>query len=88
MRSSGTPLLPGFLLVDVELFQSNNGILTPSDCSFYPEKIVTLDKQNYSGLGVGTRGTLSIVFLQTENWRISFEQGANVVQNIWDSDFI
>ena len=87
MRSSGTPLLPGGLLGDVELFQSNNGILTPSDCSFYPEKIVTLDKRNYSGLGVGTRGTLSIVFLQTENWRISFEQGANVVQNIWDSDF-
>ena len=59
----------------------------PTKCSFYPEEIVTLDDQHYSGLGVGTRGTLSLVFLQTENWRISWDAGGNVISNIWDSNF-
>ena len=69
------------------IFTTNSGVFVPTDCSIYPEKIVTLDEQHYSGLGVGTRLTLSLAFLQTKNWRISFEAGSNVVSNIWDSNF-
>jgi len=85
--SKSEAYLPGGWFGDLDLFQSNSGIFRPTECSFYPEDIITLDKRHYEGLGFGTRGTLSLVYLQTENWRISFEGGSNVVHYIWDSDF-
>ena len=86
-RWEAIPYLPGGLFGDFDIFKSRGGIFTPTDCSFYPANIVTLDKQHYSGLAFGTRGQLSVVFLQTENWRISFEGSSIGVHKIWDSNF-
>ena len=43
------------------------------------EDINDLDSQNYSGLAYGIRTHQSIVFLQTDNWRISVEFSENDV---------
>ena len=59
----------------------------PSICSFYPDDIIDLDSQNYSGLAYGIRTQPSIVFLQTDNWRISVEFSDYKVYKIFDSNF-
>ena len=45
----------------------------PLGCEIYPETVSNLDKQRYFGFAAGTVTDLSIVFLQTENWRISMD---------------
>ena len=45
----------------------------PERCDFNPNDIIDLDKQNYSGFGFGLRNEFSLVFLQTDNWRISMD---------------
>ena len=45
----------------------------PSCCEVYPHIATKLDKQMYNGFATGTVTDLSIVFLQTENWRISMD---------------
>ena len=59
----------------------------PSIFSFYPDDIIDLDSQNYSGLAYGIMTQQSIVFLQTDNWRVSVEFSENEVYKIFDSNF-
>ena len=66
---------------------NGNTLDMPSICSFYPDDIIDLDSQNYSGLAYGIRTQQSIVFLQTDNWRISVEFSENEVYKIFDSNF-
>jgi len=66
---------------------NGNSLDLPSICSFYPDDIIDLDSQNYSGLAYGIRTQHSIVFLQTDNWRISVELSENEVYKIFDSNF-
>ena len=61
---------------------SGNASYIPSRCK--SDSIINLDKQNYSGFAYGTKGHGSIVFLQTDNWRISFEGGGYFVHEIFD----
>ena len=66
---------------------NGNTLDLPSICSFYPDDIIDLDSQNYSGLAYGIRTQPSIVFLQTDNWRISVEFSDYKVYKIFDSNF-
>ena len=79
-------VLPGELLGDLDAFRTASIIFAPQHCSFSDE-VVILDKQKYSGLAVGSRFNYSVVFLQTNNWRISFEGTNSQVHKIYDSDF-
>ena len=66
---------------------SGDGRYQPSKCQINPDDIINLDEQNYSGFAYGFRNQLSLVFLQTENWRISMEHSINYVVKIYDSSF-
>ena len=59
----------------------------PLGCDVYPETVSNLDKQRYFGFAAGTVTDLSIVFLQTENWRISMDTTAVNFNLFLDSNF-
>ena len=55
----------------------------PTRCDFYPDDIIELNEQHYSGFGIGQRNDMSLVFMQTDNWRISMENSfININTNI------
>ena len=47
----------------------------PNKCQINPDKIIKLDEQKVSGFAYGFRQQISLVFLQTDNWRVSMEFG-------------
>ena len=49
--------------------------------------MINLDKQRYFGFAAGTVTDLSIVFLQTENWRISMDTTTVNFNLFLDSNF-
>ena len=51
------------------------------------DDFINLDTKHYSGFGIGTRIQNSMVFLQTDNWRISMESTYFNFKEIWDSNF-
>ena len=55
----------------------------PSYCQYSPNDIINLDKQNYSGFGYGYNNQFNLVFLQTNNWRISMEFTNSIVQGFF-----
>ena len=57
---------------NVEFGYSGSSTYVPAICDYSKDKKV-LDAQNYSGFAYGTSTQSSIVFLQTNNWRISIE---------------
>ena len=59
----------------------------PLGCDVYPETVSNLDKQRYFGFAAGTVTDLSIVFLQTENWRISMDTTTVNFNLFLDSNF-
>jgi len=59
----------------------------PTYCQLHPDYTIDLDKKHYSGFGFGTRMQNSMVFLQTDNWRISMESTYFMFRGIWDSNF-
>ena len=56
-------------------------------CQINPNDIIDLNKQHYSGFGIGTKTEFSLVFLQTENWRISLDWSGVYLNTILDSSF-
>ena len=59
----------------------------PSSCQLYPDEVINLGEQQFSGFAYGWRDEGAIVFLETENWRI-WTGGSNTnILKIWDSDF-
>ncbi len=56
-----------------------------SRCRFNPDDIINVSDQKYSGFAFGLRRTFSMVFLQTDNWRISIESSSTNISNIYDS---
>ena len=58
-----------------------------SRCKFNPDEIVDVSNQKYSGFAFGTMVTNSLVFLQTDNLRISMELSAKTIHFIYDSSF-
>ena len=56
-------------------------------CQINPNDIIDLNKQHYSGFGIGTKTEFSLVFLQTENWRISLDWSGFYLNTILDSSF-
>ena len=48
----------------------------PKKCEFNTDDIIKLDEQKFSGFVVGGFSHISLVFLQTDNWRISYEVGS------------
>ena len=59
----------------------------PNHCQWNPENIIKLDEQKFSGFAIGEARKLSLVFLQTNNLRISFEFGSFGIKQSWDSNF-
>ena len=59
----------------------------PTGCDLYPQTVSNLDKQRYFGFAAGTVTDLSIVFLQTENWRISMDTTTVNFNLFLDSNF-
>ena len=71
----------------VNVSYSGSSTYIPSKCQLYPDNIIKLDEQNYSGFAVGWRDEGAIVFLQTDNWRISTGGSNTHISKIWDSNF-
>ena len=64
-----------------------NNRYKPSSCQLYPDEVINLGEQQFSGFAYGWRDEGAIVFLETENWRI-WTGGSNTnILKIWDSDF-
>jgi len=61
--------------------------IVPTGCDLYPQTVSNLDKQRYFGFAAGTVTDLSIVFLQTENWRISMDTTTVNFNLFLDSNF-
>ena len=61
--------------------------LIPKGCDIMPNDVVTLDKQTYLGFAIGSQSELSLVFLQTENWRISMDMSRTDFNLYMDSNF-
>ena len=59
----------------------------PQICNLFPNDMINLDKQRYFGFAAGTVTDLSIVFLQTENWRISMDTTTVNFNLFLDSNF-
>ena len=59
----------------------------PSSCQLYPDEISNLDEKRFTGFAVGHRREVRIVFLQTDNWRISMSGYDTEIVEIWDSNF-
>ena len=59
----------------------------PSSCQLYPDEISNLDEKRFTGFAVGWAGQSSIVFLQTDNWRISISDYGREIIEVWDSNF-
>jgi hypothetical protein len=59
----------------------------PSTCQLYPDEVINLDEQQFFGFAVGWRDEGAIVFLQTDNWRISTGGSNTHILKIYDSDF-
>ena len=59
----------------------------PSSCQLYPDEVINLGEQQYSGFAYGWRDETAIVFFVTENWRI-WTGGSNThILQIFDSNF-
>ena len=56
-------------------------------CSKNSESIIDLDSKTYSGLGLGYSHHLSIILIQTKNWRVSWETSVSKVLFIYDQNF-
>jgi hypothetical protein len=41
----------------------------PSSCQLYPDEVINLGEQQFSGFAYGWRDEVAIVLLETENWR-------------------
>ena len=61
--------------------------LIPHTCTEYPNEIINLDKKRYFGFAIGSITELSLVFLQTENWRISMDTTTTNFNLYMDSEF-
>ena len=62
---------------------STNSGFDWSQCRFNPDDIIKVSDQSFSGFAFGTRMQGSLVFLQTDNWRISMENSFfNINTNI------
>ena len=71
----------------VSLGYNGDPTYQPSKCQINPDDIINLDEQNYSGFAYGFRNQVSLVFLQTDNWRIAVESSSNNIAKIYDSSF-
>jgi len=59
----------------------------PQICNRFPEQKINLDKQTYFGFALGSIMELSLVFLQTENWRVSMDTKKTNFNLYMDSNF-
>ena len=66
---------------------SSTSFFIPPICNLFPNDMINLDKQRYFGFAAGTVTDLSIVFLQTENWRISMDTTTVNFNLFLDSNF-
>ena len=66
---------------------STTSFFIPPICNLFPNDMINLDKQRYFGFAAGTVTDLSIVFLQTENWRISMDTTTVNFNLFLDSNF-
>ena len=57
------------------------------ECEYSPKDVYNLDEQSYSGFALGRKFQSSIVFLQTDNWRISMESSMSDFYSYMDSNF-
>lgn len=57
----------------------------PEICDFNPNEIIDLDEQHYSGFGFGQRNEFTLVFLETDNWRISLDSSRYVFFRSFDN---
>ena len=73
--------------VAIEQDDLDSMFFAPEGCELYPHTVSNLDKQKYFGFAAGTVTDLSIVFLQTENWRISMDTTAVNFNLFLDSNF-
>tara|TARA_B100000470_G_scaffold106103_1_gene81868 strand:+ start:170 stop:1309 length:1140 start_codon:yes stop_codon:yes gene_type:complete len=64
-----------------------NADFVPTMCNQNPDDIINLNEQHYSGFGIGQKTELSLVFLQTDNWRITMDSSSSQINRIWDSSF-
>ena len=62
-----------------------DGTYIPKKCEFSKRKLV-LHEQSYSGLAYGMSRQLSIVFLQTNNWRVSMKYSFANIHEIYDPE--
>ena len=60
----------------------------PKVCDYSPKDSISMDEQSYSGLSVGTRSNISLVILESDNWKISiFDVSIQSNDISWDSNF-
>ena len=69
--------------VAIEQDDLDSMFFAPEGCELYPHSVSNLDKQKYFGFAAGTVTDLSIVFLQTENWRISMDTTLLILIYFW-----
>jgi len=70
---------------NVEFGYSGSNTYVPAKCDYSDDKRI-LDQQSYSGLGYGRSSQFSMVFLQTNNWRVSMEFSSLNIHKLYDSN--
>ena len=66
---------------------SESSTFIPPICNFFPKDKINLDKQSYFGFALGYIMDLSLVFLQTEKWRVSMDTKITNFSLYMDSNF-
>ncbi len=59
----------------------------PIGCDIFPDDVIDLYRQTYKGFAVGTKTELSLVFLETDNWRVSMDTTTTAFNFYTDSSF-
>ena len=59
----------------------------PQGCEISPDDVIDLYRQTYKGFAVGTKTELSLVFLETDNWRVSMDTTTTAFNFYTDSSF-
>ena len=59
----------------------------PTGCELYPNYVTYLGSQSYFGFAVGTKSEFTIVFLESDNWRVSMDTSVTEFYSYMDSNF-
>ena len=63
------------------------GAFFPDGCEDNPKDVINITEHSFSGFGFGRQLQFSLVFLETDNWRISIDETWSNILKYYDSSF-